>query len=140
MDSIKGKKDTRSREQLIQEVQRLRSRGVVDQVGMTARTIVRVACVMFVAYMFKETIKELAGRETVTNILVSFFGSLSVNVAIAWGLAAAGVAYGEYQRRLRKRTVSSWASRKAELERHIDPRRSSSGLSHDGDTHPEDKE
>lgn len=138
MDVQKAKRDSRSREQLLAEIDRLRTGGLIEQVGQTARTFIRAGGAVFVAYMAKEVLTELAGRDTNANILVNFLGSVSVNVALAWTLAGCGVVYGMQQHRLRKRTVSALASRKSRLERQIDPSRSSSGLTRSGDTHPED--
>lgn len=138
MDVPKAKRDPRSREQLLAEIDKLRTGGVIEQVGQTARTLIRVGGVAFIAYMARDVLTEFAGRETSANILVNFLGSISVNVALAWGLAACGVIYGRQQQKLRKRTVSALAGRKSQLERQIDPSRSSSGLTKSGDTHPED--
>jgi len=133
-----GRRDARTKEQLLAEIDRLKSSGWIEQAGSTARTVVRVAGVCFVAYMAKEAIRELAGRDTTANILVEFLASIKVSVAIAWGAAAGGVAYGYYERKLRKRAVHKLTARKSELEKLLDPTRSSSGLTHTGDTNPED--
>ena len=134
----KARRDTRTREQLVGEIDRLRAGGYIEQFGSTARTFIRCALLAWVAYETKESISLLAGEQTSANIAVNFLSSISVNVGLAWGVAAASMGYGYHERKLRKRTVQSLAKRKGDLERLIDPRRSSSGLTTTGDTHPED--
>lgn len=53
-------------------------------------------------------------------------------------LAALGIAYGVYQKRLRRRTIAEYSGIFPELERGVDPNRSSSGLLPDGTTNPND--
>ena len=50
VDTPRAKKDARSREQLLQEIDRLRNGGVIEQVGLTDRTVVRALFVGFIAY------------------------------------------------------------------------------------------
>lgn len=133
------KKDSRSREQLLAEIDRLKANTLIHEVGSIARTFIRFGTIAFCAYMAKEALVALAGKVTTANILVEFLSSISVNVAIAWTLAVFGVGYGVLERRMRKRAVRHLAERKAALELRLDPKRSTSGLTRTGDTSPEDE-
>jgi len=138
MELARPRKDSRTKEQLLGEIERLKAGSLIEQIGSGVRTFIRAGSVCFVAYMAKEAIVALAGQQTNARILVDFLASVSVNVAVAWGLAAGGVAYGYRERKLRKRAVHHLTGRKADLERKLDPGRSSSGLTKTGDTSPED--
>lgn len=50
-----------------------------------------------------------------------------------------GVMYGIYERRLRQDRVAHLASRVSQLERELDPKKLSSGLTPSGTTNPKDK-
>lgn len=91
----------------------------------------------FVAYMAKESVALLAGQSTTANL--NFLGRLDVSISIAWAVGLSGVAYGWWQRKLRRDTIERLEKRIAELETIVDPKRTSSRLTQRGDTRPEDR-
>lgn len=111
----------------------------MEQAGQTIRTLIIVAGVCFMAWCGRLIAADLAGQITSANIALNVLGSLEVSVTLAWLAGGGGVAYGVSQNRLRKRTVKRLSSRLQELETHVDPRRSTSALSSNGDTNPEDE-
>lgn len=84
-------------------------------------------------------VADLAGKITDANIALKFLGSLEYSVGFAWAAGLGGAAYGMAQNRLRRRDVRRLHGRVAELETIIDPKRSTSTLSLDGDTNPKDE-
>lgn len=114
-------------------------RSIAEQIGLTVRTLVWAGCVAFIAHCVKESIQALAGRNTETDILVQFLSRAEVSEALAWLLAGGGSLYGYGQNRLKKRTTESLTKRITQLERMVDPSRSTSGLTPRGETRKEDK-
>lgn len=134
----KLRKDPRTREQLIAEVDRLRQGYIGQEIGSTIRTAVMAGCVGFVAWCGKEVVASLAGMDTNAHIVVNVLSRLEVAAALSLGVGAAGVMYGLAQRKLRRDTVQRLQSRIQVFERRADPARSSSLLMPDGTTNPED--
>lgn len=76
----------------------------------------------------------LAGKTTLAQIGVSFFGEMKMSNAVAYVFGAAGTGYGLFERNLRRRKTKNMAAHLADLESRIDPSRSSSGLTPKGTT------
>ena len=93
--------------------------------------------IAFVAYMAEQSVGLLAGKST--DATLNFLGDLNVSVTLAWTVAVSAIAYGWWQRKLRRDNIQRLEGGKAELEAVIDPRRTSSRLTPRGDTRPEDK-
>jgi hypothetical protein len=72
------------------------------------------------------------------QVVISFLGSMTVSKSLAYMFGAGGVLFGAYERRLRKKTLAHLHPRAKELEKLIDPRRSSSTLTNEGETNPLD--
>jgi len=83
---------------------------------------------------------EFAGKQTEANVLFKILADIKVSVALAWGTAAGGIAWGLGERRLRKRTVGRLAGRNRELEERLNPDRQSSNINASGGTNKEDKQ
>lgn len=103
------------------------------------RQLIQVGGAVFSVYLIYRMVGILAGETTTANIGVRFLANIHVATATAWTLGVAGVLYGVHQRRLRKTVVARLTARTQALEKEIDPRRSSSKLTPQGDTHPEDR-
>jgi hypothetical protein len=58
---------------------------------------------------------------------------------LTWGVGVGGIFYGWRQRKFRKDDIEKRSERIAQLERMLDPGRSSSGLDRRGGTNPEDQ-
>jgi hypothetical protein len=86
------------------------------------------------------SIDSLAGKTTFAQVVISFLGQMAVSKSLAYIFGFGGILFGVYQRRLRKKTAAHYYPRVKELEKLIDPRRSSSDLTIYGETNPRDKE
>ena len=138
-----ARKDSRSRDDLVKEIEFLRRGGWAGQMGPTLRWVVAGLTIVAVAYLVSETIvgvaREFAGKDTKADVAYRLLSDISVgmSLSVAFGLAGTGLAIRE--RKLRKQTVERLAKRNAELEAKIDAHRSSSQLTSRGDTNPEDR-
>lgn len=113
-------------------------RAIVEQTGATVRFLVGCAAAGFVAWCAKEATIALAGLKTEANIAVSFLNKTELAVTLGWMVGLGGVAYGNRERKLRKKTVARLEGRVRNFELGLDPTRSSSGLTAEGDTNPGD--
>lgn len=73
----------------------------------------------------------LAGKDT--SAIINSTINWQIDVAIAYVVGTGGVAYGLYERALRKRIATVERQRNEEYERLADPERTSSGLLPGGD-------
>lgn len=89
----------------------------------------------FISYL---AIKEMAGQETMANIVVNFMTDIKVNQWLAYIVGGCGAGYGVAQRRTKNSTIARLSGRKEKLEQMIDPGRKSSKLTARGETRPED--
>ena len=118
---------------------------VVDRIFAFLQTCAKWGAGAYVAATFVQELRQsiglLAGQETHANVAFSYFVSspsgLTISVSIGFGITC--LTYGMWERRLRHRTLARYENRNAELERRLDPSRTSSGLTAEGRTHPRDK-
>lgn len=100
-------------------------------------TIVRTLGVVSALYIAKEMVVSVAGHETFVALKLAFLTDFKVSLNVAMTGMASAWALGE--RWLRHRTVAQLQARNKEFEMSIDPKRTSSGLTPAGTTHPKDK-
>jgi hypothetical protein len=93
------------------------------------------ALIAFFAYL---SISILAGRYTFAQIGVSVFGNLKISESISYVSGLTGVLYGLKERRLRRKNIQRLSGQIQKLEKLIHPNRSSSDLTVQGTTRPED--
>jgi hypothetical protein len=79
-------------------------------------------------------VSKLSGRTTLAQIGIAFLGDIRLSDAVAYIFGIAGSGYGLLERGLRRRKTKSMAAYTAELEKKIDPGRTSSGLTPTGTT------
>ena len=111
--------------------------GRADQFYRTIRTGLRVAGWVFAAYIFRDSILLLAGQTTRLAIELSILGDLKFAVSIS--LAGVAAVWAVAERKLRHRKVANMQGRITDLEKRLDPMRSTSGLTPAGKTNPQDK-
>lgn len=100
---------------------------------LTCSTAIGIAWIVYMCVL------ALAGKETDANVALSVLGNVSIANGLLASAGASGAAYGLYERHVRKTTVERMSGRIHELEKEIDPKRSTSRLTPRGDTHPEDR-
>jgi hypothetical protein len=111
-----------------------------ESITKVVTTLVRYGTFSFVAWTVLQMVQALAGHVTIADIslAVRFLVSEKKKEVFSWGVGAAGFFYGWRQRKFRKDDIERRSERIAELERRLDPRRSSSKLDKRGGTNPED--
>jgi hypothetical protein len=85
------------------------------------------------------TVSVLAGKYTFAQIGISLLGSLKVSETISYAFGASGVIYGLKEGALRRKNIHRLSSQIQNLERQVNPTRSSSSLTTRGTTQPGDK-
>lgn len=108
--------------------------------------IAGVVLYLGLAYFSYLSVVELAGKVTIANFFLQYIadskesrGWLWVVIrALPWVLAISCTAWAMLERYLRKKTVESMQGRIKQLELRLDPGRSTSTLTNQGDTNPRD--
>src|SRR5262245_15008418 len=138
-----------SRQELLVETVRLRERTrglvlyeLIRGVAGIGRELVRAAWIVGLGFCFYKSASVLAGKTTMADIGIRLhlLSKVEVSVVLAWMVGAGGVTFGVLQMKLRKRVVLDCHSRLAKYERELDPKRSSSMLTPEGEPREEDKE
>lgn len=99
-----------------------------------AVTLIRYGGVVAIVFFIYKCVDCLAGKETVANFAMDMIGSIKVNQWVAYSLAALTSGWAVGERTLRRRRTANLSKRITELEKLIDPRRSSSMLPPSGTT------
>ena len=121
------------------EVRLLRRYRGTEGIAAVAITLIRWGGISFIAYCGYLIVAALAGHHTVADIGIRFLGNIRISEGLAWLLGGGGIAYGYKQRSLRRSTIERLQGRNTELEKRLDPNRSSSQLLTTGRTRPEDE-
>lgn len=108
----------------------------VTQRYSLARLAIKATAWVVAAWIFRDMVANLAGRETLVALKFAFFGDWRFTASMS--LAGAGCAWAAVERWLKHRTVKQMAARIKELETQIDPNRTSSRLTSEGKTNPKD--
>jgi hypothetical protein len=113
---------------------------VTDNVFETVRFAIRWGSIVAIAYLFGvPAIQALAGQTTVASFFIAIFTKEPPSLSVIWFWVAVWfMIWAVVERTLRHRKVKYLANRLAELEKQVDPERSSSGLAPTGQTHPSD--
>ena len=111
---------------------------VLDVICDTVHLIIPWGSLVAIAALGAWAVSQLAGQVTFARIGISFWGSLKIPDAVAYLFGGTGAAYGWNERRLRHKKTKALAGHAAALEARLDPRRTSSELTPEGTTRPED--
>lgn len=111
---------------------------VVDTVGATIQTAIPWLGMTAIAGFLYLSVDSLAGKHTFADIGMAILSDIKISEMVAYILGGGGVLYGIKYRRLKGDNVQRTADRIAELEKRLDPNRSSSRLTSRGETRPGD--
>lgn len=112
----------------------LRDTRWVQAATSIVNTVVRWGAAVWIASYLYRSVVVLAGETTVADFGLRVLGDLQVSTALAWVVAVCGAGYGTWERRVRKKAIERLTPRHRDLERQLDPRRTSSGLTPRGDS------
>lgn len=107
--------------------------------GPALRAVPWCLLLFAVAWFTRDVLVAYAGQTTSANVIVKLIADLRVAVVVPWALAAGGVAYGLRQKHLKEDAIERLTKRPQELEKLIDPNRTSSQLTPRGRTNPKDR-
>ena len=93
----------------------------------------------FLVWEARQAIEALAGRTTLTSLILSLGTDVKVVAGVSWAASLALGIWVFLERRLRKGITERLTVRIKDLELQIDRKRSSSELTARGDTRPEDQ-
>jgi proteasome assembly chaperone (PAC2) family protein len=113
-------------------------------IGRTLNTLIKSGAVVGVAGFVYLMVRELAGKETLASIGLGFLADIKTSRGIAMALVSilgvGGPVYGLRERKLRRDDIEKRSAYIEELEKAIDKRRTSSGLTPRGTTRKEDRQ
>lgn len=108
-------------------------------VGSIVHVGVPWTAAVLIAMFFYKSVASLAGQYTFAQIGVGFLGDFRISEGFAYLFGVGGITYGAKRHQLQQRNLERTAKRISDLEKQIDPGRSSSRLTPRGNTRPEDK-
>ncbi len=100
----------------------------------------KYAAFVLIAYYFYRSVNVLAGKTTDANILVRMFTSIGIADKASYIVGVSGGLYGLFERKFRRDKTEYLQTRIQQLEKKLDPNRSSSRLTKRGTTNPKDGE
>ena len=118
--------------------ERLERTRIIERYAL-ARTLVRCVGWGIAACFAWLAIGELAGRTTSVTVAATLSMLADIRIAVLVSLTGAAVAWACVERMLRLRKTEYLQTRNIGLEKQLDLRRSSSGLTPQGKTNPRDK-
>lgn len=103
--------------------------------------LIRWGGVSYIAHQIYLSIDSLSGKDTLADIglNVNILSDVKVSIALAWIIAVLSILYALRERTLRKTTIKRLQTRITMLEKEIDPKRTSSTLTPEGNTRQEDE-
>jgi hypothetical protein len=120
------------------EASLVKSVNIINAVVKLGKTLIIVGGIVAIAYFTMNTIKILAGKTTIADIMFSFLADLKINQWLAYMVGGSGVLYGTVQSKLKAKTTKRFARRINELETQINPNKLSSNLTLEGKTNRSD--
>lgn len=111
----------------------------IESLTSVLNNAIRWGGAVLISYFAYRTVGVLAGETTSASIGISVLADVRISEALAWIFGGSAMIYGWRQRKLRKDTTERLSKRSNDLEKRLDPKRSSSSLTPRGDTNPRDK-
>ncbi len=115
---------------------------IIESITSVVRTAIQYGFIYLSVKVIYEIVVAVAGKETNAHIAISFLSKVLINGEINTTLNLSGwvigLSFGYYQLQARRKDVARLTARNTELEKIIDPSRSSSNLTSTGSTRPED--
>ena len=110
-----------------------------DIIGGIFNGLIRWGGIVACCYCLYLMIDALAGKTTATDIALKAITDLELDRGVLYVLTGGTTLWAIRERKLRKKKTKDIEAHLKELEKHIDPNRTSSNLTETGDTHPEDE-
>lgn len=111
----------------------------IDATVTICKAIAKYACILGSVYFVYRSVAALAGKQTFASVGLSILGNIKVSEGIYIVLTSGGIIFGVGQMQLRRRNIERLTKHSIALEKQLDPKRTSSGLTKRGTTRPEDQ-
>lgn len=112
---------------------------MLDTAGKIVSILTPWGAIAYIASQLFGAVSSLAGLATFADIGIKLLGDFRISEAIAYIFGVGSMIYGYNERRLRQRHIGKSSAREIALEKKVDPGRSSSKLTQQGTTRPEDR-
>jgi len=107
------------------------------------QSLIKYVAACFIVWQLGLALEALAGKSTLANFGVFLIADLKANKVfshIIMGIVGvSGVGYGLRERAQKRKQIKRLGNRVVDLEKRLDPNRTSSGLTVDGRSRPEDE-
>jgi hypothetical protein len=110
----------------------------IDAIASVVGNLIKYACWFGCVFVLGKAIEALAGKTTLADIGIGLFGELKIERVLSLSVTGGSIVYGMYERKLRHDKTEYLQGRIRDLEKKLDPARSSSRLSERGTPRPED--
>jgi hypothetical protein len=107
---------------------------IVTTLSQVINSVLKWGTIAFVAWCAKVSMVSLGGKQTDANFAIKFLADIRFHEAVAYTVGIGGAVYGYRQKRLRQRKIAELGPRVTKVEKNIDPKRTSSGLTAEGKT------
>lgn len=111
----------------------------IDAVVTISKAAIKYGALVLCFFYVYKIAGVLAGKVTFASLFLKILANAKVSDGICILLAGGGSVYGLSQRQLRRSAINRLTARPKELELAIDVSRSTSGLTTEGTTRPEDR-
>jgi hypothetical protein len=111
---------------------------IYEGIFSTIKALLKYGSIVLIVRYGYYAVLALAGKQTFADVGFRILGNVQISHNICYLVATGGILYGVGQRTMRRRHIKRVDSLKNNYERMLDPRRTSSGLTHTGQTRPED--
>lgn len=111
----------------------------INGIVTVVRTLIVWGSSAIIVFFAFRSLVAMAGTDTSANIVIEVIARLGLDRWAAYFLAFLGMLFGLRQNQLRQKAIERLNEYPAELEKRIDPSRSSSRLTTRGKTRPEDR-
>lgn len=136
---MKGKKKSKTKAELEAEIRFLRKFRSSLSLASIFNGFFKYFTICFSLFMAYLSIKCLSGKTTDANIIIKMLGNLKVNQAVMFIMTGGSIVWAIAERKLKRRVIKKLSDRVKKYETDADKGRTSSRLSDDGSTNPEDE-
>jgi hypothetical protein len=112
---------------------------VIAKIFDTIGQFIKAATYLGVARYAYLSIVELAGKTTTASMALTYITGEGRSQILPWAVSVVAIVWAYTERYLRLKKIVAMGNHNAELERRLDPGRSSSMLTLEGETGPGDK-
>ena len=112
---------------------------VVDALAPLPKYAAWVGAIWIAGHYIVQAVTVLSGHQTDASFVVKILMNLQADRWMAYIAGGGGLVYGWNERRIKRKNIERLSHHTEELEKRLDPQRTSSNLLRDGTTRREDR-